>query len=315
MFVGIDVAKASVVVAVHPDGATWTTGTTGRELRALAERLQQLAPQLIVLEATGGFEVPVLGALAAAELPVSLVQPGRVRHFARAHGQLAKTDVVDARVLAQYAAQLEATQYIMPDAVQRDLMLLVARRRQIDEMLVAERQRLEQQQVFPSSPVRADLEETIAFLAAKKRDLDRQLHDHIAAHPRFAEAAARLGEIPGIGPITLATVLAFLPELGTLTRQQIAALVGVAPMARESGQWRGTRHIHGGRAALRRVMYMATLTAIRCNPWLRPFYTRLRARGKTAKQALVACMRKLVVLLNSMAKTKQPWRAPLAATA
>lgn len=315
MFVGIDVAKASVVVAVHPDGPTWTTGTTGRELRALAERLQQLGPQLIVLEATGGFEVPVLGALAAAELPVSLVQPGRVRHFARAHGQLAKTDVVDARVLAQYAAQLEATQYVMPDAVQRDLMLLVARRRQIDEMLVAERQRLEQQQVFPSSPVRTDLEETIAFLAAKKRDLDRQLHEHITAHPRFAEAAARLGQIPGIGPITLATVLAFLPELGTLTRQQIAALVGVAPMARESGQWRGTRHIHGGRAALRRVMYMATLTAIRCNPWLRPFYDRLRARGKTAKQAIVACMRKLVVLLNSMAKTKQPWRAPMAATA
>ena len=315
MFVGIDVAKASVVVAVHPDGPTWTTGTTGRELRALAERLQRLAPQLIVLEATGGFEVPVLGALAAAELPVSLVQPGRVRHFARAHGQLAKTDVVDARVLAQYAAQLEATQYVMPDAVQRDLMLLVARRRQVDEMLVAERQRLEQQQVFPSSPVRADLEETIAFLAARKRDLDRQLHDHIAAHPRFAEAAARLGQIPGIGPITLATVLAFLPELGTLTRQQIAALVGVAPLARESGQWRGTRHIHGGRAAVRRVMYMATLTAIRCNPWLRPFYDRLRARGKTAKQAIVACMRKLVVLLNSMAKTKQPWHAPLAATA
>jgi transposase len=315
MFVGIDVAKASVVVAVHPDGATWTTGTTGRELRALAQRLRQLAPQLVVLEATGGFEVPVLGALAAADVPVSLVQPGRVRHFARAHGQLAKTDVVDARVLAQYAAQLEAAQYVMPDAVQRDLMLLVARRRQIDEMLVAERQRLEQQQVFPTSPVRADLEETIAFLAAKRRDLDRQLHDHIAAHPRWAESAALLRQIPGIGPVTLATVLAFLPELGTLTRQQIAALVGVAPMARESGQWRGVRHIHGGRAAVRRVLYMATLTAVRCNPWLQPFYARLRARGKTAKQALVAAMRKLVVLLNSILKTKQPWRAPMAATA
>jgi transposase len=315
MFIGIDVAKASVVVAVHPTGETWTVGTTGRELRALAQRLAKLGPTLIVLEATGGFEVPVLGALAAATLPVSLVQPGRVRHFARAHGQLAKTDVVDARVLAQYAAQLEASQYVMPDAAQRALMLLVARRRQVDEMLVAERQRLEQQQVFRESPVRADLEETIAYLEAKRRDLDRQLHDHIAAHPRWAESAALLRAIPGIGPITLATVFAFLPELGTLTRQQVAALVGVAPMARDSGQWRGPRHIRGGRAALRRVVYMATLTAIRWNPWLQPFYARLVARGKTPKQAIVACMRKLVILLNSILKTKQPWRAPVAATA
>jgi transposase len=315
MFVGIDVAKASVVVAVHPSGETWTVGTTGRELRALAKRLAKLSPTLIVLEATGGYEVPVLGALAAATLSVSLVQPGRVRHFARAHGQLAKTDVVDARVLAQYAAQLEASQYVMPDATQRALMLLVARRRQVDEMLVAERQRLEQQQVFPESPVRADLEETIAYLEAKRGDLDRQLHEHIAAHPRWAESATLLRAIPGIGAITLATVFAYLPELGTLTRQQVAALVGVAPMARDSGQWRGQRHIHGGRAALRRVLYMATLTAVRCNPWLRPFYTQLRARGKKPKQALVACMRKLVVLLNSILKTKQPWRAPMAATA
>jgi transposase len=315
MFVGIDVAKASLVIAVHPSGETWTSETTGKALRALARRLAALHPTLVVLEATGGYEVPVLGALAAAELPVSLVQPGRVRHFARAHGQLAKTDVVDARVLAQYAAQLEASQYVLPDAVQRTLMLLVARRRQVDEMLGAERQRLEQQQVFRDSPVRRDLEETIAYLEAKRRDLDRQLHDHLAAHPRWTEAARLLGEIPGIGPITLATVCAFLPELGALTRQQIAALVGVAPMARESGQWRGLRHIHGGRAAVRRVLYMATLTAVRCNPWLQPFYARLRARGKTAKQALVACMRKLIVLLNSILKTKQPWRAPTAATA
>jgi transposase len=315
MYVGIDVAKATVVIAVHPSGETWTTGTTAKELTALAKRLATQRPALVVLEATGGHEVPVLGALAARDLPVSLVQPGRVRAFARAHGQLAKTDVLDARILARYAAQLEPQYFEMPDAAQRGLMLLVARRRQVDEMLVAERQRLEQQRLYPDSPVRADVEETIAFLEAKGRDLDRQLREHIAAHPRWRETAALLRAVPGIGPVTLATLLAFLPELGRLTRHQVAALVGVAPMARESGQWRGGRHIRGGRRPVRRVLYMATLTAVRCNPVLAAFYQRLRARGKTGKQALTACMRKLIVLLNSILKTRRPWQAPTPTTA
>ncbi len=315
MVIGIDVAKDSLVVAVHPSGETWTTGTTAKELRALAKRVRRLAPTLVALEATGGYEIPVLGALAAAEVPLSLVQPGRVRKFAGAHGQLAKTDVIDARIIAQFAAQMAPAPYTLPDAVQRGLMLLVARRRQIDEMLVAERQRLDQQQLFPDSPVRADVEETVAYLEAKRKDFDQQLHAYVAAHPRWTESAALLRSVPGVGPITVATLLAFLPELGTLSRQEIAALVGVAPMAADSGAWRGQRHVRGGRAMVRRVLYMAALAATRHNPWLRPFFAQLCARGKTGKQALTACMRKLIVLLNSILKTKTPWQAPTPATA
>jgi transposase len=313
--IGIDVAKDSLVVAVHPSGEMWTTGTTARDLRALAKRLHRLAPTLIALEATGGYEIPVLGALAAADLPLSLVQPGRVRKFAGAQGRLAKTDVLDARVIAQFAAQMAPAAFTLPDAEQRGLMLLVARRRQIDDMLVAERQRLDQQQLFPDSPVRADIEETVAYLESKRQDLDRQLHAYVAAHPRWTESAALLRSVPGVGPITTATLLAFVPELGTLTRHEIAALIGVAPMAADSGKWRGQRHVRGGRAGVRRVLYMAALAATQHNPWLEAFYTQLTARGKTGKQALTACMRKLIVLLNSMLKTKRPWQAPMPATA
>lgn len=315
MVVGIDVAKDSLVVAVHPSGETWTTGTTANQLRALAKRLHRMAPTLVALEATGGYEIPVLGALAAAALPLSLVQPGRVRKFAGAQGRAAKTDVIDAHVIAQFAAQMAPTAYTLPDAVQRGLMLLVARRRQIDEMLVAERQRLDQQQLFPDSPVRADVAETVAYLEAKRQDFDQQLHAYVAAHPRWTEAAALLRSVPGVGPITTATLLAFLPELGTLTRQEIAALVGVAPMNADSGKWRGQRHVRGGRPMVRRVLYMAALAGTRYNPWLQAFFQRLTARGKTGKQALTACMRKLIVLLNSILKTKRPWQAPTPATA
>lgn len=315
MYVGIDVAKASVVVAVHPSGETWTTGTSAKELQALAKRLAALGPAHVVLEPTGGYELPVLMALAARALPVSLVQPARVREYARSHGQFAKTDVLDARMLARFAAERPVQPVVLPDAAHRALMLLVSRRRQLDEMLVAERQRLEQQRLFPDSPIAADIAETIAYLEAKGRDLDRQLQAHIAAHPQWQETAALLRSVPGIGPVTVATLLAFLPELGTLSRREIAALVGVAPLAQESGTWHGRRRIRGGRAVVRRVLYMAALTAARHNPALRTFYTRLRARGKTAKQALTACIRKLVVLLNTILKTQQPWRAPTLTTA
>lgn len=314
-YVGIDVGKTELEIAVSPSGARWTSGTTARALGALTERLAALGPALVVLEATGGYEVPVLGALAQAELPVSLVAPSRVRAFARAAGQLAKSDRLDAAVLARYAAQLQPAAYVAPDAEQRALMLLVARRRQVDEMLVAERQRLDQQRLFPDSPVRADLEVTIAFLEGRKRALDGELHTHVATHPRWTEPGALLRSVPGVGPVTAYTLLAFLPELGRLSRQQIAALVGVAPVVAESGQWRGRRRIQGGRAAVRHVLYMAALTAARCHPVLAPHYRQLRARGKDAKVALVACMRRLLVLLNSILKTNTPWRPPATAAA
>ena len=313
LFIGIDVGTTQLAIAVHPTGAHWTSATTASALRTLAARLAALGPQCIVLEATGGYEVPVLGALALAELPVSLVAPGRVRAFAHATGQLAKTDRLDAAVLARYAAQLTPAPTPVPDAAQRALLLLVARRRQVDDMLVAERQRLDQQALFPDSPVRADLEATIRFLEGSRTALDEQLRDHVAAHPRWTEPVALLRSVPGVGPVTAYTLLAYLPELGTLSRQQVAALVGVAPMAAESGTWRGRRRIRGGRAVLRHVLYMAALTASRCHPVLKPYYEQLRARGKEAKVALVACMRRLLVLLNSILKHRTPWQAPATA--
>ena len=314
-YVGIDVGKETLTIAVHPSGATWTSRTTAAALRQLAQRLTPLAPRLVVLEATGGYEVPVLGALVQAELAVSLVAPGRVRAFAHATGQLAKTDRLDAHVLARYAAQLTPAETTVPDAVQRALMLLVARRRQVDDMLVAERQRLEQQSFFPESPVRETIAETIAFLERSKADLDRALHAHVSQHPRYAEPLALLRSVPGVGAVTAYTLLAYLPELGRLSRQQVAALVGVAPVAAESGAWHGRRRIRGGRAVVRQVLYMAALTASRCHPVLAPHYQQLRARGKTAKVALVALMRRLLVLLNSLLKHRTPWRPPTAATA
>jgi transposase len=313
-WVGIDVGKTQLEIAVAPTGEHWASETTARALRTLTARLAKLAPQVIVLEATGGYEVPVLGALAQAALPASLVAPARVRHFARATGQLAKTDRLDARLLALYAAQLQPAPTPPPDAAQRALMLLVARRRQVDDMLVAERQRLDQQSLFPAActgVVRADLEATIAFLERSKSTLDHELHAHLTQHPAWAEPLALLRSVPGVGSVTAATLLAYLPELGTLSRHAIAALVGVAPMAAESGQWRGKRHIRGGRAVVRRVLYMAAVTACRCHPVLRPHYQQLRARGKSAKVALVACMRRLLVCLNSLLKHRTPWRAPL----
>jgi transposase len=312
--VGVDVSKTQLEIAVYPEGPAWQTGTSARELRALARRLAALAPALIVLEATGGYELPVLGALAQAELPVSLVAPSRVRAFAQATGQLAKTDRLDAQLLARYAAQLQPAPTAGPDEGQRTLMLLVARRRQVDDMLVAERLRLEQQSFFPHSPVRADLEATIQFLERSRAALDRQLHAHVTAHPRWRETSALLQSVPGVGPITAYTLLAYLPELGALSRRQIAALVGVAPMAAESGQWRGQRHIRGGRAVVRHVLYMAALTAARCHPVLAPHYRQLKARGKASKLALVACMRRLLLLLNAIVKQRTPWVAPTAAT-
>jgi transposase len=310
VFVGIDVAKASVSVAVHPTGEMWTAETTTRALRALAQRLARLTPTLVVLEATGGYEVPVVGALSEAEVPVSLVQPSRVRHFAQAAGLLAKTDRLDAALLARYAAHLEPALYVLPDEVQRGLMLLVARRRQLEEMLIAERQRLEQQSFFPHSPVRAEIAETVAYLERARGETDRQLHAYLAQHPRWDEAHALLRSVPGVGFITAVTLLAYVPELGQLTRHEIAALVGVAPMACESGQWRGGRHIRGGRAAVRHVLYMAALTAARMNPVLRAHYQQLRARGKAPKVALTACMRRLLVILNAMLRTRTTWSVP-----
>lgn len=306
--VGIDVAKDQVQVAVRPGGPHWTAATTATGLRQLTERLVGLAPRLIVVEATGGYEQPVVAALTGATLPVSVVEPARVRHFARATGLLAKTDRLDAAVLARFAEQVAPAVRPLPDAAQRELALLVQRRRQLLEMLAAEEQRLDQQARFPRSPITGSLAAHVAYLRQHLADTDQALTAHLSAHPRWDATHTLVRSVPGVGPITAATLLAELPELGTLSRQQIAALVGVAPLARDSGRWRGRRAIGGGRAALRQVLYMATLTAVRCRQSpLHQFYQQLRARGKEFKVALVACMRRLVVILNAIVRDAQPW--------
>lgn len=310
--VGIDVAKDTLEIAVRPTGTTWRSGTSPRALSQLAARLTELGPALIVLEATGGYEQPVVAALTAAGLPVSIVEPTRVRHFARAHGLLAKTDRIDAQVLARFAEQVRPAVRPLPDAAQRELALLVQRRRQLLDMLAAEEQRLEQQAFFPTSPITGSLAAHVAYLRQQLADTEQGLTTHLAAHPRWDPTHAVVRSLPGVGPITAATLLAEVPELGRLSRQQIAALVGVAPMARDSGQWRGRRAIAGGRSAVRQVLYMATLTAVRCrHSPLRAFYQQLRARGKLFKVAIVACMRRLLVILNAMVRDGRPWNPAL----
>jgi len=312
--VGLDIAKDRVQVAVLPQGTTWSSPTSRRGLASLVTKLTTLAPSLLVLEATGGYEIPVASALQSAGLPVSIVAPQRVRDFAKALGILGKTDRLDAQVLARYAAQVAPALRPLPDAVERGLSLLVQRRRQLTEMLTMEEQRLEQQALFPRSPIRPSLAAHVAYLRQELDDTNRALTTYLATHPRWDDTHALLRSVPGIGPITAATLLADLPELGRLRRQEIAALVGVAPFARESGTWRGQRLIRGGRADLRHALYMAALTSTRVPGPLRQFYQQLRARGKPFKVALIACLRRLLTILNAILRDRRPWN-PLAAAA
>jgi transposase len=312
--VGLDIAKDCVQVAVLPQGTTWTSPTSRRGLADLVTKLTALAPSLLVLEATGGYEIPVASALHAAGLPVSIVAPPRVRDFAKALGILGKTDRLDAQVLARYAAQVAPALRPLPDEVERGLSLLVQRRRQLTDMLTMEEQRLDQQALFPRSPISASLAAHVDYLRHELDETNHALTTYLATHPRWDATHALLRSVPGIGPITAATLLADLPELGRLRRQEIAALVGVAPFARESGTWRGHRRIRGGRAELRHGLYMAALTCTRVPGPLRLFYQQLRARGKPFKVALIACLRRLLTILNAILRDRRPWN-PLAAAA
>lgn len=315
MFIGIDVAKAELVVSERPSDARWTTSNDEPGLRALVQRLGQTMPRLIVLEATGGYEVPCVAALLAAALPVVVVNPRQVRDFARSTGQLAKTDRLDAAMLALFAERVQPPVRPLPDPETRALEALVARRRQLLEMLVAEKNRLGLQRGRGAAPVVASLKQTIAFLTRQLASTDLELSTMVRRSPVWREREDLLRTVPGIGPIVARTLLAELTELGVLDRRAIAKLVGVAPMNRDSGAWRGRRTIHGGRRPLRAAVYMATLVATRCNPVIRAFYHRLLLAGKPKKVALVACMRKLLTILNSMLRTHQPWTLQPAPTA
>jgi transposase len=307
-FVGIDVSKAQLDVAVRPSGDTWTVAHDEAGLSALVARLRTLAPALIVVEATGGWEVALVGALAAALLPVAVVNPRQVRDFARSTGTLAKTDRLDAQSLAHFADALRPQPRPLPNAQAQELSALLQRRRQLVEMLTAEKNRLP----LAARRIHPQLQAHITWLQRQISQFDDDLRALVRSSPLWRDKEDLLRSAPGVGPVLATTLVAALPELGTLTRQQIAALVGVAPLNRDSGTLRGRRTIWGGRAQVRTVLYMSTLVAVRHNPVLAAFYQRLRAAGKAPKLALTACMRKLLTILNAMLKHHTRW-APLMA--
>jgi transposase len=305
VFVGIDVAKHRLEVHLRPSGESFTIDYREEEVAALVERLLPLEPTLIVLEATGGLEVRLAAALAAAALPVAVVNPRQVRSFARAMGRLAKTDRLDAKVIARFAEAVRPPVRPLPDETTRHLGALVARRRQLLEMLVAERNRRQAADRALHERIDAHLRWLENALAEIEGDLDGAVRDS----PVWRAKEELLRSVPGVGPVSARTLLAQLPELGSLTRRQVAALVGVAPFNRDSGKMRGRRTIWAGRAALRACLYMAAVAAARgSNPVIASFYRRLRLAGKPAKLALTACMRKLVVTLNAMLRTNTAWK-------
>jgi transposase len=302
--VGIDVSKAHLDLADRP-GRRDRQPNDEAGIAAVVARLAAERPPLIVVEATGGLEAPLVAALAAAGLPVAVVNPRQVRDFAKAVGRLAKTDAIDAAVLAHFAEAVRPEVRPVPDEQARALTALIGRRRQLVEMRVAERNRLH---AAATAPVRADLEAHITYLSQQVDRLDRQLGAAIEASPVWRAKDELLRGIPGLGPVASRTLLAVLPELGTLGRGKVAALVGLAPMNRDSGTLRGRRAIVGGRAEARSALYMAALSAVRFNPALRGFYARLRAGGKPAKLALTAAARKLLVIADAILRTGRPWQ-------
>jgi transposase len=309
MVIGIDVAKAELVVAVRPSGERWAVTNDERGVRTLTERLRTERPELVVLEATGGYELLGVAALAAANLPVVVVNPRQVRDFAKATGQLAKTDRIDADILALFAERVRPPVRALPAADAQELEALLARRRQLLEMLQAERNRLGQVFGRGKQPVKKSLKGHIAFLERELRITDSDLGTMIRESPAWRERDDLLQSVPGVGPILSRTLLADLPELGRLSRREIAKLVGVAPLSRDSGTMRGRRFVQGGRATVRAVLYMAALVATKRNAVIRAFYQRLLAAGKPKKLALVACMRKLLTILNTMVRTATRWSA------
>lgn len=305
--VGIDVSKDALVIATLPSGDRWVSGTDPGAIDALVTRVSALQPQLVVMEATGGYEAALAAACAAAALPVVIVNPRQVRAFAQAVGRTAKTDAIDADLLALFAARVQPAVRPLPGGNTTALAQLVARRRQLLEMLTAERQRLAHLGTT-TGPVVRDLRHHIRWLEKRVTDADAEINKAVQHSPVWRAHEDLLRSVPGIGRITARTLLAELPELGALNRRAIAALVGVAPFNCDSGHFRGRRRIWGGRASVRAVLYMAAVTASRRNPVLAAFYRRLREAGKPAKVALVAVMRRLLTITNAMIKHQTAWQ-------
>ncbi len=307
--VGIDVAKAALDVAVRPQGDERHLANDAAGIAELVAWLQACHPQVIVVEATGGYEAPMVAELGVAGLPVAVVNPRQVRDFARATGRLAKTDRLDAQVLAHFGQAVRPTPRPLPAEEAQALAALVERRRQIVAMRTAEEHRLGATRV---ALVRARIQAHVAWLESDLGAIDDDLRQRVRASPRWREQDERLQSVPGIGPIRSLTLLAELPELGRLSHGQIAALVGVAPLNRDRGTLRGRRAVWGGRLAVRTVLYMGTLRATRCNPVIQAFYERLLAAGKAKKVALVACRHKLLTIRTAMVKHQAHWQAQAA---
>jgi transposase len=304
VFVGIDVAKDRLDVHLLPSGEAFAVPRDHAGLERLTSRLDQAAPVLIVLEATGGFEITVAAALSGAKLPLAIVNPRQIRDFARAIGRLAKTDALDAQVIALFAERIRPEPRPLADAQAQRLAELIARRRQIVEMIGAESNRRRQARV---PELQRDLDSHLLWLQQALARIERDLDDTIRGSPAWRAAEDLLASTPGVGSITARMLIAELPELGRLDRRRIAALVGVAPVNRDSGTFRGRRMVAGGRSSVRKVLFMATLTAVRFNPPVRALYQRLTRAGRPAKLALTACMRKLLVILNAMVRDGRRW--------
>jgi transposase len=306
-FVGIDVSKAHLDVAVRPSGEAYGVSNDEAGISRLVARLKEDSPELVVLEATGKLEGAAVGALAQAGIPVAVVNPRQVREFARSTGHLAKTDSLDARVLAHFAEGIHPEPRPIPEEHVQLLGTLLARRRQLVEMLVAEKNRLARAELAITGSLRSH----IAYLESELNRLDRDLADRLKASPIWREKDDLLQGVPGVGQVLSITLLAELPELGTLDRRKIATLTGVAPLNRDSGEMKGKRMIWGGRAQVRRALYMAALSATRYNPVIKRFYHRMLDLHKPKKVALVACMHKLLTILNAMLKHGTPWNGCL----
>ena len=311
LFVGIDVSKDHLDGFVRPSGLAIRHGNDDAGIAALVAQLAPLRPTLVVVEATGGLQAPLVAALAVAGIPTAVVNPRQARDFAKATGRLAKTDAIDAEALAHFAEAIRPQPRPLPDATTAALQALLARRRQLLDMRTAEQNRLKMGAKTLPAAVRRNVEKHIRWLTGQVEDLDGELGQAIEASPLWRAKDDLLQSVPGVGKTVSRTLLAALPELGTLSRQQIAALVGLAPVADDSGHKRGQRHIRGGRTAVRCALYLAALSAARFNPVLRAFYQRLRAAGKLAKVALTAVARKLLTILNAMVRSGQPWAPAL----
>jgi transposase len=307
-YIGIDVSKARLDIAVHDSSQCFSCDNTEAAVETLVKKMKELEPELIVMEATGGYERLCAAMLAAAGLALSVVNPRQVRDFAKSKGILAKTDRLDARVLAHFGAAIKPEPRALPDAQQQLLDELMLRRRQIVAGLVAEKNRLG---MAHTDAVKKSLREAIAFYERLLADVDRQVGEHIERSPLWRAREDLLRSFKGVGPVSSRTLIGDLPELGSLDRKRIAALVGVAPLAHDSGKRKGTRAIFGGRGQVRAALYMVAITAIRANDPIRQFYQRLRAAGKPAKVAIVACMRKILIILNAMVRTQSRWNEHL----